>query len=562
MIRSRIPTYLLIAAVAFVIVGYIVYPSLAVVLDSVRAQGDAFTLATYARFFSIATTSNLMATWNSVWISLASVAGAAAVGIPLALFMATYVFPGRRVVSALVMMPIVLPPLIGVLSFVFLLGESGFIPRGLQLALGADPARWSLGGAWGIVAVHAYSFYVFFYTFVGAALEAKDPSLDEAARSLGANRLLRLRRVTLPLLTPAIVGAALLVFMVSMASFSAPLLFGGEFRVLSTLIYGTKLSGDLPLAATQTVILSMISLAFLVLLRTWGRRRRTAISGKGATRARRTLPAGWIARVVPVAAVGAALTALLPHATLALLSFTKQGTWTFRLTTWLPTEYTLDNYAYLLDVAAPLVHSLELAALATAGNVVFGVAVGWIITQKRFRFGRALDVLVMLPWALPGTVVAVNLISAFDTPNVFGFGTVLVGSFWLLPLAYFVRNLPLVARSATAAFEQLDPSLDEAARSLGAGAWMRFRRVTLPAIAPGIIGGSLLAFVTALGEFVASVLLWVPSNQPISMAIFGEYREYNLEAAAAYGVVLIVVVATVFVTTRVAFGGRAEARVV
>lgn len=560
--KQHLPRYLLLAAVAFVLGGYVVYPSIAVVVEALRGADGAFTLANFARFLSFTPSANLVATWNSVWISVASVAGAALIGVPLALFMATYQFPGRTVTSALVMMPIVLPPLIGVLAFVFLIAESGFIPRGLHLLFGLDASRWSLGSAWGIVAVHAYSFYVFFYTFVGAALERKDPSLEEAARSLGAGRWMRLTRVTLPLLTPAIVGAALLVFMASMASFSAPLLFGGDLRVLSTHIYATKLSGDLSLAATQTVMLSAISLVFLVFVRWWGRRRRTVMSAKGATRTRRSLPKGAARWIVPPLAVGFALLALLPHLTLVLLSFTKQGTWTFRLSTWLPTQYTLENYAYLLDVATPLLNSLQLAALATAGNVVFGVAIGWLIVNKEFRWGRTLDVLVMLPWALPGTVVAINLIAAFNTPNPFSFGTALVGSYWLLPLAYFVRNLPLVARSAAAAFEQFDPALDEAARSLGASPAMRLRKVMLPAIAPGVIGGSLLAFVTALGEFVASVLLWVPSNQPISMAIFGEYREYNLEAAAAYGVVLIVVIGGIFVLTRLALGIRGQVSVV
>ncbi len=559
---NRLFRWIIIGAVGFVVGGYIVYPSVAVVFEAFRSADGSFTFEHAARFFSFAPSTNLLATWHSIWISIASVIGAALIGIPLALFMATYDFPGRRVTSALVMMPIVLPPLIGVLAFVLLFSESGLIPRGLHLFLGLNSSTWSLGGAWGVVAVHAYSFYVFFYTFVGAALEGRDPSLDEAARSLGAGRWLRLRRVTLPLLTPAIVGASLLVFMVSMASFSAPLIFGGDFRVLSVHIYQTKLSGNLGLAATQTVVLSLISLGFLILIRTWGRRRRTVMSMKGAIRGRRALPDGIVRVLLPPVAVGFSLLALLPHLTLVLLSFTKQGTWTFRFSSWLPTEYTFANYRYLLDVMTPLIHSLQLAAIATAGNIVFGVAIGWLITNRSFRWGRTVDVLVMLPWALPGTVVAINLISAFNTPNVFSFGGILVGSFWLLPIAYFVRNLPLVARAATAAFEQFDPVYDEAARSLGASSWMRLRRVTLPLIAPGVIGGSLLAFVTALGEFVASVLLWVPSNQPISMAIFGEYREYNFEAAAAYGVVLIAVIGAVFIVTRVALGEKASTSVV
>lgn len=560
--RRSIGLCVLVAIVGYVIVGYILYPTLSVVVESFEGKAggwtDGFTVQHYLRFFSFEPSTNLEATWNSAWISTGSVIGAAVLGVPLALFMTTFRFPGRRVCTALVTMPIVLPPLIGALSFVFLLGESGFIPRGLHLLFGLDAARWSLKGAWAIIAVHAYSFMVFYFTFVSAALETRDPSLLEAAASLGAGRWMRLRRVTLPLLTPALVGASVLTFMTSMASFSAPLLFGGEFRVLSVHLYSTKLSGDLRLAAVQTVVLAGVSLVFLFLLRTWSRKRRVVMPGKGVRTVRRTLPAGWVRVVVPPVAVALSLCAILPHLTLALLSFTKPGTWTFRLGSWLPTDYTFENYRHVMRLAAPLWHSVEMSLLATAGNVVLGLAIGWLLTGNRFRYGRALDLVVMLPWALPGTVVAIALMSAFSTPNVFSLGQVLAGSFWLLPLAYFVRNLPLVARAAHASFEQLDPSLDEAARSLGAGWWLRFRRVTLPIIMPGVVGGSALAFVTALGEFVASVLLWVPSNQPISMAIFGEYREYSLEVAAAYGFVLILFIGAVLVGTRYVSGIQHE----
>jgi iron(III) transport system permease protein len=265
--------------------------------------------------------------------------------------------------------------------------------------------------------------------------------------------------------------------------------------------------------------------------------------------------------LIPSAAFAVSVIMVLPHLTLVLLSFVKQGTWTFRSDTWFPTEFTSENYRMALSLARPLANSIQMAFFATLGNLVIGVFIGWLLAAKRIRFGNAVDALVMLPWALPGTVVAVNLLTAFSTGNVFSFGQVLAGSVWLLPLAYFVRNLPVVARSAQSAFAQIDPSLEEAARSLGAGWWLRFRRVTLPLIAPGVLGGAMLAFVTALGEFVASVLLWVPANQPISMAIFGEYREYRLEVAAAYGVLLVAFIGLVFFVSRVAFGSKAASEV-
>ena len=141
---------------------------------------------------------------------------------------------------------------------------------------------------------------------------------------------------------------------------------------------------------------------------------------------------------------------------------------------------------------------------------------------------RLLSLLVLVPWALPGTVVAVSVAEAYGTPGSLLGSFVLVGTFWILPLVYFLRFMPLVVRALQASMEQLDPTLDEAAGSLGARAWQRFYRVTLPLVAPGAIAGTLLAFVIALGEYVASVLVFVPINRPISIAIASELRDFNL----------------------------------
>jgi len=158
------------------------------------------------------------------------------------------------------------------------------------------------------------------------------------------------------------------------------------------------------------------------------------------------------------------------------------------------------------------------------------------------RGGAVIDALVMLPWAIPGTVMAMALIVAFDQPHWFTGGAVLVGTSAMLPLAYFVRHLPMQFRATSAAFAQLDPALEEAAQNLGASWWLRFRRITLPLILPGVATGAMMAFVTALGEFVASILLYTYANRPLSIAIFSELRIFNLGTAAAYSVVLIVLI--------------------
>ncbi|HEX9630373.1 MAG TPA: ABC transporter permease subunit, partial [Pyrinomonadaceae bacterium] len=151
--------------------------------------------------------------------------------------------------------------------------------------------------------------------------------------------------------------------------------------------------------------------------------------------------------------------------------------------------------------------------------------------------------LILVPWALPGTVVAVSLAEAYGKPETLTGSFILVGTFWILPVVYFLRFMPLVVRAVQASMEQIDMALDEAGRSLGARWRQRFFRLTLPLVWPGAVAGTLLAFVIALGEYVASVLVFVPSNRPISIAIASELRDFNLGAAAAYGVVLMAIIA-------------------
>jgi len=166
-----------------------------------------------------------------------------------------------------------------------------------------------------------------------------------------------------------------------------------------------------------------------------------------------------------------------------------------------------------------------------------------IFKKRRRAWHRILSWLILVPWALPGTVVAVSLAEAYGKPSALSGSFILVGTFWILPVVYFLRFMPLVVRAVQASMEQIDSALDEAAGSLGARWWQRFFRVTLPLVWPGAVAGSLLAFVIGLGEYVASVLVFVPANRPISIAIASELRDFNLGAAAAYGVVLMAIIA-------------------
>ena len=531
--------------VILTLVWLVLYPNAFVVRDSL-VQGTGFSFAHYRRFFESA--ADLRALWNSVWISLASVALSALIGIPLAFFFTRLSFPGRKFFAALASLPVLLPPLVGVIAFMFLYGETGFLTRALQVVLGMENPPWRLNGAGAVLLVHAYTMYVYFYLFTSAGLARLDPALLEAASALGASRIRTWFRVTLPMLGPAIGGASLLVFMTSMASFSAPYVFGGGFRVLTTQIYASKLNGDLGIAAVEAVILALSSIVFLLWLQRYeaGRKYTGASKGSvGATRVEQPSRAKQIG--LSVAGGLIALFLILPHLTVLLVSFVPEGSWT---TQFLPPRYSLDSYREVFTRSQnlrPIINSLHMATTATLANVVFALVAGYLLARGKSKAKGLVEALVILPWALPGTVLALALASTFSVNQPLTGRVVLVGTSVILPLAYFIRNIPLVTRATLASFAQFDPSLEEAAATLGASWLTTARRVILPLVLPGLAAGALLAFVTALGEFVASILLYTHRTRPISIEILSQLRAFNFGTASAYAVLLIAFMALVFV---------------
>lgn len=534
-ILARGPVTWLLAGCIAVLLWAVLYPHLFVVGESVRVEGR-FSLSAYRAFFS--SRAELQALWGSLWISMGSVLLSAMIGVPLAFLFARFEFPGRAVFGALAALPVLLPPLVGVISFLFIYGESGIVTRGVQMLLGLETAPWRLSGGWAVLLVHAYSMYVYFYLMVSAGLTRLDASAAEAAESLGAGRARIFFRVTLPMLAPSLGAAAVLVFMTSMASFSAPYIFGGGFRVLTTQIFTSKVNGEIGLAMVETVVLAAASLAFLWMLGRLERGREYAAVGKGVAAPRRPVQ-GTLARVaIPLIGLGAVVVLLLPHLTLVMVSFVREGSWTTQI---LPTDFTLDNYSRMFASAqlwTPVLNSVRMASLATGANLVFCFVVAYLLVRQRFRGRGVLLFLTMLPWALPGTVIAMALSTTFSASQPWAGRFVLVGTFWILPLAYFVRNIPLVAQGAIASFRQYDFSLEEAAHGLGAGWFTTMRRVAAPLVLPGLAAGGVLAFVTALGEFVSSILLYTYRSRPISVEILSQLRALDFGAAAALGVVL------------------------
>jgi iron(III) transport system permease protein len=484
---------------------------------------------------------------NSVGVSLATVVLGGLLGTTLAWSLWRYRLPLGGGLHVLAAVPLALPPLVGALAVWMLVGEGGVLPRLAGAALD-DPTMPGLAGRGAVLAVHVYAFHVYYTLFVGAALARLDGALLDASADLGGSPWRTFVSVVLPALRPAVVGATLVVFMLSMGSFTAPLLFAGDEPFLTTQIYSFKTNNFLDRAAAISTVLAAVCVAFLLAAES-----RPAPSTPGGRPPRSASPPrGHLFRrlfVGPFVAVALMLLAL-PVVTVVLLSFVAEGSWTTQV---LPTEFTAAHYVALATdraVFQPVASSLWMAGAGTVVAVLFGTAVALVVAKSRLPARGLLRLVALLPFALPGPVVALALLVWFGQPSVWAGGAVLVGSVGLLPLAYAVRHLPLVVRSTQASLEGFDDRLTDAAADLGASSLTAFRTVVLPVIRPGVLAGALLAFVSALGEFPASVLLYVYSNRPIAVEVLSRMRAYDLGAAAAYSVLLMVLVAAAAAVAR------------
>jgi iron(III) transport system permease protein len=295
------------------------------------------------------------------------------------------------------------------------------------------------------------------------------------------------------------------------------------------------------LAYVETTVLALSAVAGLVLFRWLDRKRRYTLASKGG-RSRRTIRSRRIQILTTVASAVIVVALVLPHLMVILVSFARDGAWTTQV---LPPEYTFENYRRLFsesELWKPITNSVSMALIATAANLVVCFIAGYLIVLRKFGGRGLLELLVALPWAIPATAIALGLAATFNRNDLLTGRILLVGTFWILPLAYFIRDIPLVASAVESSLRQMDASLEDAARGLGASWMMTMRRVILPAARPGLVAGGLLAAVTAVGEFVASVVLYTHSNRPISMEILAQLRALAFGTAAAYSVLLIFLV--------------------
>lgn len=523
----------LLVAIWFLL-GFVIAPLLTTVATSLATDGSP-SLSGYSSYFADA--AQVRSIMNTLEVGVLSVLTCGLVGTALAIYVRFFCKRFVRLIRVLLMVPLMLPGVIIVVAFIQLYGESGLVTSIVKQLFGLTLPP--LAGLGGIVLVITYTQYIYFYLNMTTALSFIDANVVDSVRSLGGGSLRVFTDAIWPTVRPAVIVSTLTTFVSAIGSYSAPALIGGSYRVLSTQIVAAKTSFDMQLASVEVIVLFCIGVAATASFSFLRRHYESASS----TRACWWNPEIRHAKVTAFAFRAFALIqlalVLVPVAAIFYLSFmTTQSI----MMDPVPAAFTFENYEKVFTnqrTFRPLGNSLLMALESTAAVLVLVVPTVLLSHKKKAKASRLVELAMALPWCMPASVIAIGLINEFARPSVFSFGTVLVGSFEILPIAYAVSSLPLLLSSTQVAVGGVRQSVEEAARSLGASPLRAFFDVTLVAMLPGVLSGSILCFVRTIGEYTMSALLYGVFNRPISVSIVTSMQEYAVGTSMAYGASVI-----------------------
>ncbi len=485
------------------------------------------------------------------------------VSFPMAILSARYRFRGQGILSMLVLIPLILPPFVGALSIKRYLGQFGILNIVLErlgvldLSTGLPP-DW-LGSGFLIVSVlQTLNLFPILYLNLTAALANLDPAYGQAARNLGASGLTTFRRITLPLLRPGMFAGGSIVFIWSFTDIGTPLIVGYE-ELASVKIFKELARADVS-GRTYSLVLVMLTLSILFYTlgkMVFGRAIRMD-SAKASTASMGTKlgPVGTF--FVWLFFGGVILIAALPHIGVILTAVS--GPW---IKTILPESFTLRHVLFALqqpDTRRSVLNSLLYAGLSTGVDIVLGSAAAWIIVRRRLWGSRVLDLILMLPLAVPGVILAAGYIAMTVPGSTLEAIGPLRNPLLILVIAYSIRRIPFVVRGVTAGLQQIPESLEQAARNLGSGPGTAIRKITVPLIAANIIAAGLLTFSFAMLEVSDSlVLAQLREHYPITKEIYTQANSANVDAnniAASLGLLGMLVLGGSLGTAAILLGKR------
>lgn len=515
---------------------FIIYPLAILLVDSfISPDGGGFTLSVFKRIFDMWTFRTAIG--NTLKVGFMVGIGSALIGLLFA-YVEVYVkvrgkFMGGlfKVVS---MLPVVSPPFVLSLSIIMLFGKSGIITRYLLHIYDN-----SVYGFWGIVIVQTMTFFPVCYLMLRGLLKNIDPSLEEAARDMGASRWKVFTSVTLPLMLPGLGNAFLVTFIESIADFANPMIIGGSYDTLATTIY-LQITGsyDKPGAAAMAVVLLCITLAMFIVQKYYLERKTAATLTGKASRARMLIEDKSVKTPLTILCALAAGFVILMYICVPIGAFFP--TWGFKFfpltTKWFELVFTrYHGFQAFRD-------SFVLSLISAPITALLSMIISYLVVKRKFKSKGFIEAVSMLAMAVPGTVLGVGYIRGFSN-GVFntGFLQGLYGTGLILIIVFVVRSLPTGTRSGISALRQIDKSIEESAYDMGADSFKVFMTVTLPLIKDSFLSGLVTAFVRSITAISAIILLVTPQFLLITVQIneFAEKGSYSL--ACAFATILIVI---------------------
>jgi len=524
-ILARDPVLLaLVLLIMAAVATFVVYPLLQVLLASFQVRGD-WTTANY----ELLSTRRLYRTALANSLQVATIVGIVGtlLGFVIAFTLTRTNVPFKRALHLLTLLPIISPPFVGAISILFLFGFNGLVTKQL---LGLQD--FNIYGRWGVIFSQIFTFAPLAYLSLRGVLQSINPTLEDAAFNIGASKWQAFWKVTFPLALPGIFSAFLVVFIESISDFGNPLvLAGAAFPMLAPQAY-LEITGSFNLGrgAMLATILLLPSLTAFAIQRYWvSKRQYVTVTGKPtASTSKIVTPTAKWSLFAVTASFGVLVIAF--YAVIVLGAFTR--VWGFDY------SFTLQHLNYVFSVGLGAVtDTLLIAIVSTPVSGILGMLIAFLVVRRHFPGKAALEFGSILSYAVPGTVVGIGYILAFNAPPL-----VLTGTFAILVLAFVFRYVPVGIQNGIAVLKQIDPHIEEAAQNLGADGVTTFRKVTLPLIAPAFFSGLVYAFVRAMTAISAAIFLVSANWNLMTVQILNQVGSGRLGVAAAFSILTIVIV--------------------
>ena len=505
---------------------FLIYPLLSLFLDGFKdSKSGVWSLMNYIQFFSKKYYTSALI--NSFKLTISVTVIAVLIGVPLAYFMSFYKIKGKGILEVLFIISMMSPNFIGAYSWILLLGRNGSVTKFLEKALGINMP--SIYGFAGMLLVFSLKLYPFIYIYVSGALKKIDVALSEAAESLGCGGLKKVFTVIMPLITPTLVAAALLVFMNCMADFGTPALIGEGYRVMPTLVYSEfvgESGGSANFAACMATIMIIIT-ALVFFLQKW------YINTKSFTMSsirpiQPKEPKGIFKVLIYVYIYLLAGLSIIPQAMVVYTSFKATKMQVF------VDGFSLGSYKKVADKAlAAVTNTYVFCFFAIVIIITLGMLIAYLTVRRRSVLTSAIDSIAMFPYIVPGSVLGITLLIAFNHKPL-----MLAGTAFIIIISLVIRRLAYTLRSSSAILYQISPSMEEAAVSLGDTPAKSFIKVTAKMMLPGVASGAILSWITIINELSSSVMLYTSKTKTMSVAIYNEVIRASYGPAAALASIL------------------------